>query len=83
KMPANQGSKSRGAGNIPRNKAATKRAARGGTVGTTGVGICSARNRFYTCESGIKVGPVPVLAMALLFIATVFMLHIWGKYARS
>jgi hypothetical protein len=28
-------------------------------------------------------GPVPVLVMSLLFIASVFMLHIWGKYTRS
>ncbi|XP_014258881.1 protein transport protein Sec61 subunit beta-like [Cimex lectularius] len=39
--------------------------------------------RFYTDDSpGIKVGPVPVLVMSLLFIASVFMLHIWGKYTR-
>lgn len=31
------------------------------------------------CDSG----PVPVLVMSLLFIASVFMLHIWGKYTRS
>merc|ERR1712189_68378 len=36
--------------------------------------------RFYTEDStGIKVGPVPVLVMSLLFIASVFMLHIWGS----
>merc|ERR1712117_212102 len=40
--------------------------------------------RFYTDDSpGIKVGPVPVLVMSLLFIACVFMLHIWGKYNRA
>ncbi|RWS27900.1 protein transport protein Sec61 subunit beta-like protein [Leptotrombidium deliense] len=40
--------------------------------------------RFYTDDSpGIKVGPVPVLVMSLVFIASVFMLHIWGKYTRS
>ncbi|KAF7488970.1 Protein transport protein Sec61 subunit beta [Sarcoptes scabiei] len=39
---------------------------------------------FYTDDSpGIKVGPVPVLIMSLAFIASVFMLHIWGKYTRS
>ena len=30
-----------------------------------------------------QVGPVPVLVMSLLFIACVFMLHIWGKYNRA
>ncbi|XP_068688728.1 protein transport protein Sec61 subunit beta-like [Montipora foliosa] len=40
--------------------------------------------RFYTEDSpGLKVGPVPVLVMSLLFIASVFMLHIWGKYTRG
>jgi len=40
--------------------------------------------RFYTEDSpGIKVGPVPVLVMSLIFIASVFVLHIWGKYQRS
>merc|ERR1712050_186830 len=40
--------------------------------------------RFYTEDSpGIKVGPVPVLVMSLLFIASVFLLHIWGKYNRA
>jgi len=40
--------------------------------------------RFYTDDSpGIKVGPVPVLVMSLVFIASVFMLHIWGKYTRA
>ncbi|NXN20180.1 SC61B protein, partial [Indicator maculatus] len=40
--------------------------------------------QFYTKDSpGLKVGPVPVLVMSLLFIASVFMLHIWGKYTRS
>lgn len=40
--------------------------------------------RFYTEDSpGIKIGPVPVLVMSLLFIASVFMLHIWGKYTRG
>ncbi|XP_053208357.1 protein transport protein Sec61 subunit beta-like [Panonychus citri] len=40
--------------------------------------------RFYTDDSpGIKVGPVPVLVMSLVFIASVFILHIWGKYTRA
>ena len=40
--------------------------------------------KFYTEDSpGIKVGPVPVLIMSLAFIASVFVLHIWGKFSRS
>ena len=39
--------------------------------------------RFYSEDSpGLKVGPVPVLVMSLIFIASVFMLHIWGKYTK-
>lgn len=34
----------------------------------------------YSCFSS---GPVPVLIMSLVFIASVFMLHIWGKYTRA
>ncbi|KAI6230103.1 Protein transport protein Sec61 subunit beta [Aphelenchoides fujianensis] len=40
--------------------------------------------RFYTEDStGLKIGPVPVLVLSLVFIASVFILHIWGKYTRS
>ncbi|KAM4748266.1 LOW QUALITY PROTEIN: protein transport protein Sec61 subunit beta [Rhinophrynus dorsalis] len=40
--------------------------------------------RFYTDDSpGLKVGQVPVLVRSLLFIASVFMLHICRKYTRS
>jgi len=40
--------------------------------------------RFYTEDStGLKIGPVPVLVMSLVFIASVFVLHIWGKYSRG
>ncbi|KAI1721686.1 sec61beta family domain-containing protein [Ditylenchus destructor] len=50
----------------------------GGPVNTGGLW------RFYTEDStGLKIGPVPVLVMSLVFIASVFVLHIWGKYSRS
>uniref|UniRef100_A0A8C2S752 Protein transport protein Sec61 subunit beta n=1 Tax=Capra hircus TaxID=9925 RepID=A0A8C2S752_CAPHI len=40
--------------------------------------------RFYTEDSpGLKVGPVPVLVRRLLLVASVFMLHVWGKYTHS
>ncbi|KAI3380883.1 hypothetical protein SNEBB_002402 [Seison nebaliae] len=40
--------------------------------------------RFYAEDSpGLKVGPLPVLISSLVFIASVFMLHIWGKYTRG
>ncbi|NWJ04806.1 SC61B protein, partial [Crypturellus undulatus] len=56
----------------------TRSAGRATSTGTGGMW------RFYTEDSpGLKVGPVPVLVMSLLFIASVFMLHIWGKYTRS
>ena len=58
----------------------------GGGGGPVGGGQLGAGNmwKFYTEDSpGIKVGPVPVLVMSLMFIASVFILHIWGKYTRS
>ncbi|XP_063228907.1 protein transport protein Sec61 subunit beta [Bacillus rossius redtenbacheri] len=95
-MPASPSTTSVGSGSRSPTKAVAPRSASGGTVRqrktTT---TTSARNRttgtssggmwrFYTDDSpGIKVGPVPVLVMSLLFIASVFMLHIWGKYTRS
>merc|ERR1711868_47474 len=60
-----------------------RKGASSGAVRTTRAGGTSSEGmwRFYTDDSpGIKVGPVPVLVMSLLFIACVFMLHIWGKY---
>ena len=56
---------------------------------TTGGGGGAGQNtgglwRFYTEDStGLKIGPVPVLVMSLVFIASVFILHIWGKYSRT
>jgi len=71
-----------GGGTVRQRKAGgggTAVAARGRTAGGAG-GMW----RFYTEDSpGLKVGPVPVLVMSLLFIASVFMLHIWGKYTRA
>ncbi|XP_039278832.1 protein transport protein Sec61 subunit beta [Nilaparvata lugens] len=67
-------------GTVIQRKTAPATASRNRTTGTGSGGMW----RFYTDDSpGIKVGPVPVLVMSLLFIASVFMLHIWGKYTRS
>lgn len=69
-------------GSTVRNRKATS----SGTTTRRAAGAGGPQNmwRFYTEDSpGIKVGPVPVLVMSLLFIASVFMLHIWGKYTRS
>ena len=65
-----------------------RKAGGGGGAKTTGMRAGGTSSggmwRFYTDDSpGIKVGPVPVLVMSLLFIACVFMLHIWGKYNRA
>ncbi|XP_028281297.1 protein transport protein Sec61 subunit beta [Parambassis ranga] len=73
----------RAAGSTVRQRKATSSSTRSGgrTTGSAGTGGIW---RFYTEDSpGLKVGPVPVLVMSLLFIASVFMLHIWGKYTRS
>ncbi|XP_034935828.1 protein transport protein Sec61 subunit beta [Chelonus insularis] len=73
-------SRTSGAGTVRQRKTAPATSARNRTTGTGSGGMW----RFYTDDSpGIKVGPVPVLVMSLLFIASVFMLHIWGKYTRS
>merc|ERR1711982_246295 len=68
-----------GGGTVRQRKATSGAGAR--TVTTRAGGISSGGMwRFYTDDSpGIKVGPVPVLVMSLLFIACVFMLHIWGS----
>lgn len=56
----------------------------GSKKSVTGNAASAGMWRFYTEDSpGIKIGPVPVLVMSLLFIASVFMLHIWGKYTRA
>jgi len=40
--------------------------------------------KFYTDDSpGFKVGPVPVLVMSMLFIFSVFVLHMYGKLTRG
>ncbi|XP_055353362.1 protein transport protein Sec61 subunit beta-like [Paramacrobiotus metropolitanus] len=59
-----------------------------GTAGTRTTRTANAGSsgmwRFYSDDSpGVRVGPVPVLVMSLLFIASVFVLHIWGKYSRG
>ncbi|BES88556.1 transport protein Sec61 [Nesidiocoris tenuis] len=95
-MPAAPSSTAVGSGSRSPAKVIAPRSATGGTVRqrkTTTTTSARTRNtgtnsggmwRFYTDDSpGIKVGPVPVLVMSLLFIASVFMLHIWGKYTRS
>ncbi|XP_007895628.1 protein transport protein Sec61 subunit beta [Callorhinchus milii] len=68
-------------GTVRQRKAASSAVSRAGRTTSAGTG---GMWRFYTEDSpGLKVGPVPVLVMSLLFIASVFMLHIWGKYTRS
>jgi len=68
-----------GGGVRQRKSTATTRSRPGATGGGASAGVW----RFYTEDSpGLKVGPVPVLVMSLIFIASVFMLHIWGKYTK-
>nr|ABX75433.1 srp-dependent cotranslational protein [Lycosa singoriensis] len=95
-MPAPASATSVGAGSRSP-KSMAPRAGSGSTVKQrkTGNAAASSRTRssgansggmwrFYTDDSpGIKVGPVPVLCVSLLFIASVFMLHIWGKFNRT
>lgn len=71
----------RSAGTATRQRKTTSTA---GPRKAAGAGNSAGMWRFYTEDSpGIKVGPVPVLIMSLIFIASVFMLHIWGKYNRA
>jgi protein transport protein SEC61 subunit beta len=74
------GPRSSGAGVRQRKSTATATTrSRPGAGGSASTGVW----RFYTEDSpGLKVGPVPVLVMSLIFIASVFMLHIWGKYTK-
>ncbi|KAB0364990.1 hypothetical protein FD754_009146 [Muntiacus muntjak] len=57
----------------------------GSTVRQRKNASCGTRSAGRTTLAGTggMWGPVPVLVMSLLFIASVFMLHIWGKYTRS
>ncbi|GJQ83848.1 putative protein transport protein Sec61 subunit [Trypoxylus dichotomus] len=72
--------RSGGGTTVKQRKTTTTTAARTRNTGAGSVGMW----KFYTDDSpGIKVGPVPVLVMSLLFIGSVFMLHIWGKYTRA
>ncbi|KAK7084402.1 Protein transport protein Sec61 subunit beta [Halocaridina rubra] len=95
-MPASPSSTNVGSGGRSPSRSATVRS--GGASGNSTVRqrrtgtVSTGRNaastggmwRFYTDDSpGIKVGPLPVLVGSLVFIATVFMLHIWGKYTRT
>ncbi|XP_052357458.1 protein transport protein Sec61 subunit beta-like [Oncorhynchus keta] len=79
-----QDSGPRAAGSTVRQRKATSSGTRSAGRTTASAGGTGGMWRFYTEDSpGLKVGPVPVLVMSLLFIASVFMLHIWGKYTRS
>ncbi|KAK2150154.1 hypothetical protein LSH36_420g01022 [Paralvinella palmiformis] len=94
-MPSSPSSTRVGSGSAP-SKAVAPRSGAGSTVRQrkapassgaarkpTGAGAASMW-KFYTEDSpGIKVGPVPVLVISLIFIAFVFMLHIWDKYNRN
>ncbi|XP_068209532.1 protein transport protein Sec61 subunit beta [Palaemon carinicauda] len=97
-MPASPSSTNVGSGGRSPSRTVSVRSGAGGgggggstarqrrTATTTGRSAASTGGmwRFYTDDSpGIKVGPLPVLVGSLVFIATVFMLHIWGKYNRT
>nr|XP_029526695.1 protein transport protein Sec61 subunit beta [Oncorhynchus nerka] len=72
----------RAAGSTVRQRKATSSGTRSAGRTTASAGGTGGMWRFYTEDSpGLKVGPV--LVMSFLFIASVFMLHIWGKYTRS
>ncbi|KAF1646303.1 UNVERIFIED_CONTAM: Protein transport protein Sec61 subunit beta, partial [Eudyptes robustus] len=72
-----------GAGAVRQRRAAPTSGS-SGTVRTRAPANSAGMWRFTTEEStGLKIGPVPVLVLSLVFIASVFVLHIWGKYTRT
>uniref|UniRef100_A0A8C9Q3M0 SEC61 translocon subunit beta n=1 Tax=Spermophilus dauricus TaxID=99837 RepID=A0A8C9Q3M0_SPEDA len=87
--PTPSGTNVGSSGRSPSKAVAARAAGKNASCGTRSAGRTTSAGtggmwRFYTEDSpGLKVGPVPVLVMSLLFIASVFMLHIWGKYTRS
>ncbi|KAJ2685682.1 hypothetical protein GGH99_003695 [Coemansia sp. RSA 1285] len=62
-------------------------AGRGGASGrqvARGAGSTATMMRLYTEDApGLKVDPVVVLVLSLVFIASVFLLHIYGKLTSS
>ncbi|KAJ1732690.1 hypothetical protein IWW48_000990 [Coemansia sp. RSA 1200] len=62
-------------------------ASRGGASGrqvARGAGSTATMMRLYTEDApGLKVDPVVVLVLSLVFIASVFLLHIYGKLTSS
>ncbi|KAJ2500992.1 hypothetical protein GGH96_002309 [Coemansia sp. RSA 1972] len=62
--------------------------ARGGNAGARQVsratGSTQTMMRLYTDDApGLKVDPVVVLVLSLVFIASVFLLHIYGKLTST
>ncbi|KAJ2040380.1 hypothetical protein GGI09_003677 [Coemansia sp. S100] len=81
------------AGDGPRNLRARRggstASSRGGASGSGGqvsraTGSTSTMMRLYTDDApGLKVDPVVVLVLSLVFIASVFLLHIYGKLTST
>ncbi|KAJ2059954.1 hypothetical protein GGH94_004578 [Coemansia aciculifera] len=82
------------AGDGPRNLRARRggstASGRGGAGGSGGqqvsraTGSTSTMMRLYTDDApGLKVDPVVVLVLSLVFIASVFLLHIYGKLTST
>ncbi|KAJ2741028.1 hypothetical protein GGI20_005470 [Coemansia sp. BCRC 34301] len=58
--------------------------ASGGQQVSRGTGSTSTMMRLYTDDApGLKVDPVVVLVLSLVFIASVFLLHIYGKLTST
>jgi len=53
-------------------------------VSRAGGGSSSTMMKLYTDDApGLKVDPVVVIVLSLAFIASVFLLHIYGKFTRG
>ena len=44
--------------------------------------VRTALNVYGFSKLNFQIGPVPVLVLSLMFIGSVFIMHIWGKYNR-
>ncbi|KAJ2359356.1 Arf guanine nucleotide exchange factor sbh1 [Coemansia sp. RSA 2618] len=72
------------AGDGPPRRGGSSASGRGGNAGAKQVsratGSTQTMMRLYTDDApGLKVDPVVVLVLSLVFIASVFLLHIYGK----
>ncbi|PVU84853.1 hypothetical protein BB559_007342 [Furculomyces boomerangus] len=77
-------------GSVPRNVRARRGASQAARANATtrqvskNTGSTRSMLRLYTDDSpGLRVDPVVLMVMCLVFIASVFLLHLYGKFTRG